>query len=182
MSKLEVSKYLSYILRHEPESIGLSVDEQGWLNIGDLIVSANQNGQSLTREVIEQVVDASDKKRFTISENGLYIRAAQGHSNPNVKMDFKVKQPPIILYHGTASRFLEGILKEGLKPMSRQYVHLSGDIETALDVGKRYGKPAILRVDTVSMLATGYEFSQAENGVWLVKEVPAEHLQAIDKS
>jgi putative RNA 2'-phosphotransferase len=143
---VEISKFLSYVLRHEPGAIGIRLDSEGWANIHFLIKGANQAGKSITLEQLMRVVETSDKKRFTLSDDGQYIRAAQGHSNTSVTINHTEKTPPEFLYHGTATRFLESIMKEGLKPQQRQHVHLSADVQTALAVGERYGKPVVLKV------------------------------------
>lgn len=172
----DISKFLSFVLRHEPQAIGLSLDSEGWADIDSLIAGANQTGKSLSRDLIQHVVNTSDKKRFSISEDGQRIRAAQGHSTNSVSISYPEKQPPEILYHGTAIRFLESILKEGLKPGERQYVHLSEDEQTAVTVGKRYGKPVVLKIEALRMHQQGFKFFQAENGVWLVNQIPVDFL------
>jgi len=116
----DTSKFLSYILRHEPQAIGITLDSEGWANIDALINGANQSGKALNRELIQQVVDTSDKNRFSISEDGLCIRAAQGHSSNSVSINYPEKAPPKFLYHGTATRFLESIRNQGLKPGERR--------------------------------------------------------------
>lgn len=143
----EISKFLSYVLRHDPESIGLKLDSEGWANISELISCANSARKQLNKELIQQVEKTSDKKRFAISEDGLRIRAVQGHSIKTVDIQFIEKIPPEFLYHGTATRFLEFIQKEGLKPQQRQYVHLSENEQTAMEAGQRYGKPVILKIE-----------------------------------
>jgi putative RNA 2'-phosphotransferase len=170
----ETSKFLSYVLRHAPQSVGLSLDREGWVKVEALIAAAVHHGHLLDRALIEQVVTTSDKKRFTLSPDGTSIRAAQGHSTDTVEISFVEKVPPAVLYHGTAERFLESIRKEGLKPGGRQYVHLSEDVDTATAVGKRYGNPVVLTVDATTMHAQGVKFFQAENGVWLTVGVPHE--------
>lgn len=177
-NKLEdVSRFLSYVLRHKPESIGLNLDTEGWAAIDKLLSCANQSGQALDTNTIRAVVEISDKKRFAISEDGLRIRAVQGHSTDSVSISYVEKVPPEILYHGTAERFLESILKEGLKSGSRQYVHLSDNIKTAHSVGQRHGKPIILKIKALQMHQQGFKFFQADNGVWLIEQVPAIFLQ-----
>lgn len=176
---IEVSKFLSYVLRHEPESIGLTLDREGWADIAELIAGAAQGGHVLDEMLIRAVVETNDKKRFAISADGLRIRAVQGHSTESVDIAFAEKQPPDILYHGTASRFIESIMREGLKPGQRQYVHLSVETGTAESVGRRYGKPVILQVRSGEMHDQGFRFFQAENGVWLVERVPVEFLTAV---
>lgn len=174
----KISKFLSYILRHEPDAIGLTLDDQGWANIDELINKANQSEEvtTLDRDLIQSVVDTSDKKRFIISDDGQNIRANQGHSI-NVDLQLKPVEPPEFLYHGTATRFLDSILKEGLKPQQRQHVHLSTNIETATKVGQRYGKPVILTIKALLMYEQGFMFYLSENGVWLTDKVPQDHLE-----
>jgi putative RNA 2'-phosphotransferase len=167
----EVSKFLSYVLRHEPQAIGLTLDTEGWADINALIDCANKSGKTLDRNLLQQVVDASDKKRFIISEDGLRIRAAQGHSANNVAITYPEKTPPEFLYHGTATRFLDAIRKEGLKPKERQYVHLSEDESTAIAVGRRYGTPVVLKIEALRMHQQGLKFFQAENEVWLTQKI-----------
>lgn len=169
----EISKFLSYVLRHEPQAIGLVLDCEGWADITALIAGARQSGRELDDALIRAVVEGSDKKRFSISENGLQIRAVQGHSTKNVQITHTEKVPPEFLYHGTATRFLDSIFKEGIKPGKRHYVHLSGDVQTAAAVGQRYGKPVVLKIEALQMYQQGFKFFQAENGVWLITYVPA---------
>ena len=176
MSRLdEISRFLSFVLRHDPASIDLTLDPQGWADVGDLIAKAGSSGQKFDRELLARVVAENDKKRFTLSEDGNRIRAAQGHS---VKVDLGLPPvaAPALLYHGTADRFLDSILREGLKPQGRQQVHLSADIATASSVGSRHGRPAVLVVDTAAMAQDGYLFYRAENGVWLTAVVPPNYL------
>lgn len=172
----ETSKFLSYVLRHEPQSIGITLDSEGWADIDALIAGVNQSGKNLSRELIQQVVDNSDKKRFSISEDGQRIRAAQGHSTSTVSITYPEKEPPEFLYHGTATRFLDAILKEGLKPGNRHYVHLSESVYTSAAVGQRYGKPVVLKIEALRMYQQGFKFFQAENGVWLVNNVAADYI------
>lgn len=171
----QTSKFLSYVLRHAPDSIGITLDSQGWVAVDELLAKANAAGRALDIKSLKQVVATSDKKRFTFNEDMTRIRAAQGHS---VKVDLgkQPSAPPVVLYHGTATRHLPAILQEGLKPMSRQKVHLSPDIETATKVGQRHGKPVVLRVDSRAMHEAGYAFWQADNGVWLTDAVSPEFL------
>ena len=173
----QTSKFLSFVLRHKPEAIGLTLDSNGWAVIDELITKANTTEPSteLDHELILNVVKTSDKKRFAISEDGQHIRANQGHSI-DVNLGLKPSQPPDILYHGTATRFLDSILKEGLKPKERQHVHLSTNIETAMEVGTRYGKPVILKIDAHTMVEQGHQFYLSENGVWLTNYIPTKAL------
>lgn len=174
----KTSKFLSFVLRHKPEAIGLALDENGWADIDELINKGNTSGEAsnLDKTLIQEVVDTSDKKRFIISDDGQRIRANQGHSI-NVDLQLKPVTPPEFLYHGTATRFLDSILKEGLKPQQRQHVHLSTDIDTATAVGQRYGKPVILTIKALLMHEQGFVFYRSENGVWLTEQVPHSYLK-----
>jgi putative RNA 2'-phosphotransferase len=178
-SKLvEVSKFLSYVLRHEPQAIGLLLDSEGWGSVDAMIDGAARQGHDLSRELVEQVVTTSDKKRFELSADAQRIRAVQGHSTHSVDREFEPKQPPGILFHGTATRFVGSIRRDGLKPGSRHYVHLSIDAQTARAVGQRYGAPVVLTVDAGRMHAQGFVFHQAENRVWLTTSVPPQFLHS----
>lgn len=175
----EVSKFLSFVLRHKPEAIGLVLEVEGWADIASLIQCAIQSGRSLDNEVIRKVVESSDKKRFLISEDGLRIRAQHGHSTQNVSVTHDEKIPPPILFHGTATRFLSSILEQGLKPCNRHYVHLSEDEQTAIQVGRRHGKPVLLTVNASKMHRMGAKFYQAGNQLWLTEHVGPEFLTRI---
>lgn len=169
----EVSKYLSYILRHKPEAIGLKLDVNGWANIDELIKKTTE--MAISRTLIEEVVKTSDKQRFIISGDQMKIRANQGHSI-NVDLNLVAKEPPSILYHGTAENSVTLIMTEGIKANQRQYVHLSVDKETAWKVGSRHGKPVILEINAKAMFMDGHEFYLSENGVWLANFVPFNYL------
>ncbi|MFP1787681.1 RNA 2'-phosphotransferase [Lonsdalea quercina] len=173
----DISKFLSYVLRHKPEAIGLSLDNEGWAIISDLILCSVKEGYTLDDNLLHDIVDSSDKKRFTISDDGLRIRAAQGHSTQQVNIAYTEKKPPDILYHGTASRFISAIREHGLIPLSRQYVHLSPDEDTAIQVGQRHGKPVVLKIKALNMYEQGFKFFQADNGVWLTDTVPYRFIQ-----
>lgn len=168
----EISKFLSFVLRHRPDAIGITLDLEGWTDIAALIAAATKDGKQLDRDLIQAVVTTSDKKRFAISEDGLRIRAVQGHSTESVDINYVEQVPPEFLYHGTATRFMDAIRKDGLLPGSRQYVHLSQDEQTALAVGQRHGKPVVLKIKALLMHEQGFKFFQAENGVWLTLNVP----------
>lgn len=175
-----VSKFLSFVLRHKPESIHLNMDKNGWVDLAELISNAKEYADiSLNLEIIKEIVDTNDKKRFLLDEENKRIRANQGHS---IEVDLNLEQriPPEILYHGTATRFLDSILENGLKPMSRQYVHLSSTEEIAKAVGVRHGRPVILIIDSKKMYNDGYLFYLSENKVWLVDKVPKEYLRLKD--
>lgn len=170
------SKMLSGWLRHRPDAIGITLDKQGWTDVADLIAKAAAAGTPLTHEELVQIVAESDKQRFTLSENGLRIRAAQGHSVP-VDLNLPAKRPPPVLYHGTVRKFLASIREQGLVPGNRHDVHLSATRETAESVGARRGKPVVLVIETLPMVRDGYQFRCSDNGVWLVSSVPPQYLR-----
>jgi putative RNA 2'-phosphotransferase len=172
---IKVSKFLSLVLRHKPEEIGLTLDENGWASIEELIRLANLRGTRLNRALLDQVVAENDKKRFALSEDGLRIRASQGHSI-NIDLALAPAQPPELLYHGTASRCIDSIRASGLHSANRQHVHLSLDAPTATKVGQRHGKPVVLTVRSGEMAAAGHSFFLSANGVWLTERVPAEFI------
>jgi putative RNA 2'-phosphotransferase len=176
---ISISKFLSYVLRHEPQAIDLELDQEGWANIAELIDGARKSGHILDVNLIRSVVASSDKKRFAISDDGLRIRAVQGHSTKTVSIGYEEKMPPEFLYHGTATRFLASIHDEGLCSGKRQYVHLSGDTQTAIAVGQRYGKPVVLKIKSLLMHQQGFKFFQAENGVWQTNHVPAAFISVL---
>ncbi|MFZ2754921.1 MAG: RNA 2'-phosphotransferase [Lysobacteraceae bacterium] len=167
---VSTSKFLSLVLRHRPDVIGLSLDETGWADI-DTLIRLSQPHKPLTRALIEQVVGENSKQRFAISDDGRRIRANQGHSI-EVELGLQPLAPPTLLYHGTATRFVDAIRREGLAKRSRQHVHLSADADTATAVGARHGKPAVLIVRAGEMTAAGHAFFRSENGVWLTDAVP----------
>ncbi|KLD69696.1 RNA 2'-phosphotransferase [Xanthomonas pisi] len=172
----ETSKFLSYVLRHAPESIGLVLDRDGWVDIDALVAAANADGKALDAALIRAVISSSDKQRFALSADGLRMRAVQGHSTASVALAHVAKAPPTLLYHGTATRFLDAILREGLRPGQRHHVHLSADAQTAMDVGARYGTPVLLIVQAGQMHDQGLPLFQADNGVWLTDAVPVAFL------
>jgi len=172
---VSVSKFLSLVLRHKPEEIGLILDANGWADVDDLIQRANQNGNRLTRSLLEQVVAENDKKRFAFSDDGSRIRASQGHSI-QVDLALPSSKPPGTLFHGTAARFIESIRAQGLHSANRQHVHLSLDAETATKVGSRHGRPVILVIRAGEMAAAGHQFFLSANGVWLTERVPVEFI------
>ncbi len=174
---ISLSKFLSLVLRHAPETIELTLDEQGWADIDELITKAAAHGRQYTRDVITKIVANSDKQRFRLSDDGQRIRANQGHS-VNVDLGLAPSVPPANLYHGTATRFLESILQQGLLKQSRQHVHLSADVATAEKVGRRHGRLVVLEIAAGAMHAAGFAFYLSENGVWLTDHVPAKYLTA----
>jgi len=170
------SKFLSLLLRHKPETIGLKLDTQGWASTNELLEKINQTGRQITFELLEKIVEENDKKRFVFNKDKSRIRAAQGHSL-NVKLDYRALTPPTILYHGTISETAKLIQQSGIKKMRRHQVHLSADTDTAKIVAARRGKPVILIVDALKMHQEGYKFFQSDNGVWLTDFVPSEYIQ-----
>ncbi|GHH57150.1 putative RNA 2'-phosphotransferase [Streptomyces umbrinus] len=171
---VKVSKYLSKHLRHQPERIGLTLDEGGWVEIETLMAAAEAHGFRFTRDELDHVVANNDKRRFAIE--GSRIRASQGHS-VEVDLGLAAATPPAHLYHGTVDRSLDAIRAEGLRPMNRHDVHLSPDRETATRVGARRGRPVVLSVDAAAMHRDGHEFRVSANGVWLTAAVPARYLR-----
>jgi putative RNA 2'-phosphotransferase len=175
-SLVRTSKFLSLVLRHKPEAIGLTLDPEGWADVDELIALAGREGRSLSRGLIARVVATNDKQRFALSPDGSKIRANQGHS-VDIDPGLAPVVPPDILFHGTATRFLDSIRAQGLIPGSRLHVHLSADEATALKVGRRHGRPVVLTVRSGAMHAAGMAFYRSENGVWLTDRVPAEFLE-----
>jgi putative RNA 2'-phosphotransferase len=168
------SKFISLVLRHRPDAIGLTLDAAGWAEI-DALIRLSQDHRPLTRALIEEVVATNNKQRFAISEDGLRIRARQGHSI-EVALGLTPLQPPEELFHGTATRFLAPIRREGLDKRTRQHVHLSADAQTAANVGARHGTPVVLRIRAGGMAAAGHLFYRSENGVWLTDAVPPQFI------
>ena len=175
MSLKETSKYVSLILRHKPEVIGITLDEHGWANVDELIEGVNKT-HPLTMETLEEIVSTDEKQRYSFNEDYSLIRANQGHSIP-VDVELEEVRPPRYLYHGTGEKYVPSIDVQGLIPKSRLYVHLSGDIETAIKVGIRHGKPVVYRVLADRMTDAGFVFYRSVNDLWLTKEVPVEYLK-----
>ncbi|MCQ2468849.1 MAG: RNA 2'-phosphotransferase [Ruminococcus sp.] len=172
-----MSKFISLILRHKPETIGIQLDEHGWAEVDSLIEGINRNGgQKISMAVLEEIVRTDEKQRYSFNEDKTLIRANQGHS-VQVDVELEEKNPPEFLYHGTGEKYVDSILKEGLKPKSRLYVHLSADTETAHKVGIRHGKPHIFRIRSGEMSRNGIKFFISANGVWLTKAVPVEYIE-----
>ncbi|MEP0871676.1 RNA 2'-phosphotransferase [Trichocoleus desertorum AS-A10] len=172
---VKVSKYLSKHLRHQPERLGLALGAGGWVAVEELLAACAQHQFPLSREELEEVVATSDKKRFSFDGTGTLIRANQGHS-VEVDLQLEPQVPPNVLYHGTGDRAVAMILQSGLNKMSRHHVHLSRDVETARKVGARHGRPVVFAIDAVAMHQAGYLFFCAENGVWLVDQIPSKYL------
>ncbi|MBV1907939.1 MAG: RNA 2'-phosphotransferase [Kangiellaceae bacterium] len=173
------SKYLSYILRHHPEEIGVDMDSKGWVNVEQLIDKSIQYGQLLDNSLVTQIVSTNNKQRFAISGNGQMIRANQGHS-VKIELDLEATSPPAVLLHGTAQKNAEQINAQGLSKMQRHHVHLSQNKDTAMAVGCRYGKLLLLEIDATRMVDDGFVFYKTVNAVWLVGHVPAEYIKKID--
>ncbi|MAT72698.1 MAG: RNA 2'-phosphotransferase [Planctomycetaceae bacterium] len=174
----KISKRLSYVLRHRPDSVGLVLGEGGWVRVDDLLAALAGNGKAVSQPVLVRVVVENDKQRFEFSEDGLRIRARQGHS-AKVDLGYQPATPPDVLYHGTATRHLDSILQQGLVKGRRHHVHMSTNKETMLQVGMRHGKPVLLSVDAKRMLANGHQFFVTGNHVWLTDHVPPEYLSTI---
>lgn len=173
---VRTSKLLSLILRHEPEKFGVQLDEGGWTSVAGLLEALAKHGYALDRQGLAEVVATSDKKRFAFDATGERIRANQGHS-VEVELGYESASPPALLYHGTATRFVDAIRAGGLLKMQRHHVHLSADETTARAVGQRHGKPAVLVIDAAGMAAGGAAFFLSANGVWLVEHVPARFIR-----
>jgi putative RNA 2'-phosphotransferase len=171
-----ISKFLSLVLRHQPDIIDITLDEQGWVNVDELLKQANAYGHSFDLELLIHVVETNSKKRFAFDDSRQKIRASQGHS-VNIELGYQAQMPPEILYHGTGEKSVAGIQQAGLEKRSRQHVHLSKNIETAIQVGSRHGRPAVFNVLAGAMHKNGYVFYLSENKVWLTDHVPAEFLR-----
>lgn len=175
-----LSKFLSLILRHKPETIGIKLDSHGWANVSEIIEGINNHSeQKINFELLEKVVAENDKQRFSFNEDKTKILANQGHTK-KVDIELEEKIPPKILYHGTISRNINSINAKGLLKMKRLYVHLSGDIETAQKVAdRRHDKSVIYKIDAETMIKDGYKFFQSVNGVWLTEHVPQKYLNVL---
>lgn len=178
---VKASKFLSLVLRHQPERIGIELDDAGWVDVDALLSACAAHGRRLSRAELDHVVATNNKRRFAYSEDGRRIRASQGHSVA-VELGLPATTPPDVLYHGTAAATLPLILRDGLRPMSRQDVHLSADVETAVRVGTRHGRPVVLEVDAAGLAGEGHEFRVSANGVWLTDLVPPARLRQVPHS
>ncbi len=174
--RVRTSKFISKVLRHEPESVGLTLEPGGWVLITDLLSGLAIAGNRLTHEELTEVVTNCEKHRFAFDDTGTMIRANQGHS-AEVDLRLEEVEPPAELFHGTANETGAIILRDGLLKMARHHVHLSVDTTTATKVGQRRGKPVVLVVDAAKMQADGHVFYRSANGVWLVEHVPPEYLR-----
>lgn len=175
-----LSKFISLILRHKPDTIGISLDEHGWADVDELIGGIRKTGKHIDIEILKEIVKTDRKGRYSFNEDGTRIRANQGHS---IRVDVELKEtaPPDVLYHGTAKRFTAGIMEKGICPMSRLYVHLSKDMDTAVNVGRRHGEPAVFRINTKKMKEDGIRFFLSENGVWLTEYVAPEYISMTER-
>ncbi len=178
MSERETSKFISLILRHKPEAVGISLDEHGWADVEELLAGMNKVGTKVDMQLLEKIVAEDEKQRYSFNEDQSLIRANQGHSIP-VDVELEKKHPPDILYHGTGEKYVASIEEQGLIPKSRLYVHLSKDYEIAIKVGSRHGKPVVYEINAGQMSEDGYDFFQSVNGVWLTKKVPVQFLNLI---
>ena len=177
MDLIKLSKFISLILRHKPEIINLKLDSKGYVYTDLLINNINENSDyEIDFEILKQIVDTDDKQRYSFNEDYSKIRANQGHSI-NVDVGLEVKQPPDILYHGTSSNYIYSIIKNGINSKNRMYVHLSGDIKTAIAVGKRHGNPVVLEINAKRMYKDGIKFYLSKNNVWLTKYVPSKYIK-----
>lgn len=174
----KLSRFLSLILRHKPEIIGIELDEHGWAEVAALIEGVNKK-HTINMDILEKIVRTDDKQRYSFNEDRTLIRANQGHSIL-VDVELPITKPPKELWHGTAEKYVVSIEKNGLISKSRLYVHLSVDIETAVKVGGRHGKPIVYKIDAEQMDKDGYTFYLSVNGVWLTKTVPVQYLQKSD--
>ncbi len=175
MNTKRISKFLSLILRHRPETIGISLDEQGWASTQEVLDGMNAKGVTVDLDILREVVQTNDKQRFKLSEDESRIRANQGHS-VRVDLGMEAIEPPAVLYHGTATKNQTAILSEGIQKRKRTHVHLSADEATAIKVGQRHGKPIVLVIDAAQMYEAGIAFYQSENGVWLTDFVAVEYI------
>lgn len=169
---------MSLILRHKPEVIGVSLDKHGWAVVDDLINGIAKNNEGFNMAILKEIVETDNKQRYSFNDDKTLIRANQGHSIP-VDVELEEKEPPKFLYHGTGEKYVSSILEQGLIPKSRLYVHLSKDIETAKNVGRRHGKEVVYKIEAHEMYRDGYKLYLSVNGVWLAKGVPLQYMQAI---
>ena len=170
-----IGKFISLILRHEPQKIGLTLDDAGWANVNELLAGLKSKNHEISFDQLKQLVASNDKQRYSFNEDQTRIRANQGHSL-NLDLQLEAQEPPEMLYHGTATRFLDSINEKGLIKGSRHHVHLSSNESTAQQVGSRHGKPVVLKIASGEMYKNGYVFYCSENLVWLTDQVPTEFI------
>ena len=176
MEITRISKTLSFMLRHSTDPLYVDLNG-GWANVNTIVTVLKQKYPGFTRETLDQIVAEDSKGRYSFNKDRSCIRANQGHSIPNVVIEMEIAEPPELLYHGTATRFLDAIMQEGLKPMTRQFVHISPDMETAIKTGKRHGKPVVLIINARQFVDDGNELYLSANGVWQAKAVPTKYFE-----
>lgn len=176
---IRLGRFLSLVLRHNPAAASITLDENGWANVQELLAGVTKTGRSIDMETLERIAAENNKQRYSFNDNHTKIRANQGHS-VSVDVELQEDTPPPILYHGTADKYLKSILRDGLNPQKRLHVHLSMDVETAQRVGARHGEAVILAVDAAAMAADGHVFWRSANGVWLCPAVPPKYLSLME--
>jgi len=172
---VRLGRFLSLVLRHDPSAAGIALDEHGWADVSELLAGVNRTGRKIDLPTLERIVRENNKRRYSFNEDHTKIRANQGHS-VQVDVELKEMEPPKYLYHGTASRFFPSIQAEGIRKMSRQYVHLSSDFATAVTVGRRHGAPMVITIDAEAMARDGITFYRSENGVWMCEWVEPKYF------
>jgi putative RNA 2'-phosphotransferase len=175
---VRTSRRLSLVLRHRPQSVGITLDPAGWAAVDTLLAALAAHGTRISRAELDAVVAGNDKQRFAFDPSGTRIRASQGHTVP-VELGYTPLPPPAVLYHGTVPASIDSILRTGLRPGRRHDVHLSADVGTAQKVGARRGRPVVLELDAARMAADGHEFRRSANGVWLAAAVPAGYIRVL---
>jgi putative RNA 2'-phosphotransferase len=176
----KLSKFLSLVLRHKPEKIGIELGSNGGTDVNVLIEKMNSFGKQIDFETLEVILETNNKKRFSFNKDKSLIRANQGHSI-EVDLGYKTKIPPGRLFHGTEAKYVESIYQTGIRKKNRHHVHLSKDVETAISVGQRHGKPVVFEILTEEMINEGFEFYESENGVWLTDEIPVRFIRKIEE-
>jgi len=176
----KLSRFLSLVLRHKPEKIGISLDAKGWADVNELIAKMSSFGKHIDFETLEHVVEIDNKQRYSFNTDKSKIRANQGHSI-EIELGYIPEPPPKILYHGTGNKYVNSIYKTGIQKRNRHHVHLSMDIETAIDVGQRHGMPYVFEVLAEEMVKDGFTFYKSENGVWLTDHVPVKYLRKCEQ-
>ena len=176
---VRLGRFISLVLRHDPSAAGITLDGHGWAVVDDLITGMNQHGRTIDEKTLRRIVAENNKTRYSFSDDGLRIRANQGHSI-DVDVELVAADPPPVLYHGTALRFLDSIKASGISRQQRQYVHLSPDLATAVQVGKRHGAPVVLRIDSAAMVRDECTFFLSNNGVWLTESVPWRYVIGVE--
>lgn len=162
------SKRLAYLLRHSKLP-----NHKGWIKV-DVV----QNELGVLLLDIQKIVYEDTKGRFEFSEDKSSVRALYGHSI-DVNLGLEPTTPPPVLYHGTAEKYIDSIMKEGLRPRKRNFVHLSETMDMAKQVGARHGSPVVLSIDIEAMIRGGYKFYKAQNGIWLTGDIPPIFFKAV---